>query len=99
MKKKSRFPSALKEIGENQHFNRIDLLYSLIIGQEYGGAFLNSRRDLQGIGQSDREARPDKRRRFRELFVNQGYGKRRKRLKREFDFVGERKVLIGERLC
>jgi hypothetical protein len=40
---------------------------------------------LQGIGQADRVARPDERRRFRQLLINRRYGKRREGSKCEFD--------------
>ena len=91
--------SALKKVGKDQHFNRIYLFNALIIGQKQSGFPLNRRGELQSIGQADRVACPDERRRFSQFLVNRRYGKRRERLKREFDFVGEREIFIGERFC
>ena len=88
----------LKKVGKDQHLKRIDLFHSLIVGQKQSGFRLNSRGELQSIGQADRVARPNERRGFRQFLVNRRYGQGRERLKREFDFVGERKVLSAKGL-
>ncbi len=62
--------SALKKLGKDQHLHRIDLFHSLIVGQKQSGFPLNSRGELQSIGQADRVARPDERCRFCQLLVN-----------------------------
>ena len=83
--------SALKKVGKDLHLNRVELFHSLIVGQKQCGFPLNSRGELQSVGQADRVACPNERRGFRQFLVNRRYGKRRERLEREFDFVGERK--------
>ena len=88
-----------KKVGKDQNLNRIEPFHSLIVGQKQSGFLLNSRGELQSIGQADRVSCPNDRRRFCQFLVNRHYGKRRERLNREFDFVGERKAFIGERFC
>jgi len=72
--------SALKKIGQDQHFNCIDFFYAFIIGQKQSGFPLNSRGDLRCIGQADRVTCPNERRGFPQLLVNRGDGKRREKL-------------------
>ena len=91
--------SALKKIGKDQHFNRIYFFNALIIGQKQSGFPLNRRGELQSIGQADRVACANERCRFSQFFVNRHYRKRRERLNREFDFIGEREILIGKWFC
>ena len=91
--------SALKKIGQDYHFKRIDFFNAFIIGQKQTGFLLNGRGELQSVGQADRVACPNERRRFRQLLVNRRDGKRRERLEREFDFVGQREVFVGKRFC
>ena len=91
--------SALKKIGQDHHFKRIDFFNAFIIGQKQSSFLLNGRGDLQGIGQSDRVTCPNERRSLPQLLVNRRDGKRRKRLEREFDFVGQREVFVGKRFC
>src|SRR5436309_14886946 len=55
---------ASKKIGQDQHFNRINFFYALIVGQKQSGFPLNSRGDLKGIRQSDRVACANERRDF-----------------------------------
>ena len=62
--------SALNKVGKDQHFKCIDFFYALIVGQKQSGFPLNSRGELQSIGQADRVARPDERCRFCQLLVN-----------------------------
>ena len=50
--------SALKKVGKNQNLKRIDFFNPIIIGQKQSGFPLNSRGELQSIGQADRVARP-----------------------------------------
>ena len=91
--------SAVQKVGKYQHFNRVDFLCALIVGQEQSGFALNGCGDLQGVRQPDRVACPDKRRGFGELLVHRQDSKSGERLEREFDFVGQGEVLIGKRLC
>ena len=62
--------SALKKIGQDHHFKRIDFFYAFIIGQKQSGFPLNSRGELQGIGQADRVTCPNERRSLSRLLVN-----------------------------
>jgi hypothetical protein len=51
--------SALKKVRQHEHLDNVDLFYPLIVGQKQSGFLLNSRGDLQGIGQAHRVAPPD----------------------------------------
>ena len=90
--------SALKKIGKDQNLTASSLFTALIVGQKQCGFPLNSRGDLQGIGQADRVAYPNERRRFRQLLVNRRHGKRRERLEREFDFIGQSRSFYRQRV-
>jgi hypothetical protein len=87
--------SALKKIGQDYDFKRIDFFNAFIIGQKQTGFLLNRRGDLQGIGQADRVTCLNERRCLSQLLVNRRDGKRRERLEREFDFIGQREVLTA----
>ena len=91
--------SSLKKIGQDQDFDGINFLHALIVGQKQCGFSVNSRSDLQGIGQPDRVARANERCRFSQPFVNRHDRERCERLDREFAFIGESEVLIGKRFC
>ncbi len=84
--------SALKKVGQHQHFNRFDFFYSFIVGQKQGGFCLDRRGELQRVGQADGIACSNKRRSFRRPRVDRRDGKPRERVKRELDLIGQREV-------
>ena len=90
--------SSAQIIIEDQNFDGIDLFQTLVVRNKQSGFAFDSRGDLQGVGQTKSIPSANERCRFGQLLVNSNHGKRSESLEREFYFVDETEVFVGERL-
>jgi len=89
--------SGLNELGRNQDCEGVDFFQALVVSDEKSGFALDRRCDLQSIRQANTVTCPHQGRDLGELFVDGEQGKRREGFQREFDFIDESVLFLGER--